>query len=233
MKSMKRLVAPALIFVALAAPAGAETRNLSGFRSVSAADRLTVEVSIGEAYAVEVTGSDASRIRTTIENDTLRIRDDDRPWFGASPRLDAHVRVTVPALEAVSAARGAELTAALAGSPCNDFEASAAMGGTTHITGAQCDDVSASAAMGGEVRLEGACRELSASAAMGGVVRADDLQCVTVDASASMGGDIRAFASQRYEASAAMGGAINVAGGGNAEDTSSVMGGSIRSTNRR
>lgn len=229
---MQRLFAPALIFLALAAPASAEMRNLSGFRSVGAADRVTVEVSIGDQYAVEVTGSDASRIRTSIDNDTLRIRDQRRPWFGASPRLDAHIRVTLPRLEGVSAARGAELTATLAGGACTDFEAAAAMGGVAHVTGAQCDDMSASAAMGGEVRMQGACNSLSASASMGGYVRADDLQCATVDASASMGGDIRAFASQRYEASAAMGGSINVAGGADAEDTSSVMGGSIRSSER-
>jgi hypothetical protein len=227
---MHRPLAPALIALTLAVPvAHAETRNLSGFDNVNAADRLTVAVAIGDGYRVEVTGSDAERIRTRIDGDTLRIEDSRRPWFGLSPRLDAHVRVTMPAVDGVAAARGAELVASLAGGSCIDFSVAAAMGGTAHVTGAQCDDVDASAAMGGEVTIEGACRELDVSAAMGGYVRAEDLQCATVDASASMGGDIRAFASQHYDASAAMGGAINVAGGANANDTSSVMGGEISS----
>lgn len=81
--------------------------------------------------------------------------------------------------------------------------------------------------MGGEVRLAGTCRTHDVSASMGGYVRADDLACLTVDASSSMGGDIRANASQSYEASAAMGGAVNVAGGAIARDTSTALGGSI------
>lgn len=224
---MLRLIAPILIVAALCAPAHAETRNLSGFRSVNAADRLTVAVAIGDDYAIEVTGRDASRVRTTVEDGELRIRDNDRPWFGPTPRLDAHVRVTLPRVEGVSASRGTELTAALAGGSCGDFSVAAAMGGSADVTGVQCSDVNVSAAMGGSVSIAGACRSLDVSAAMGGSVRADNLQCATVDASAAMGGDIDAFASQHYEASAAMGGDIDIAGGGEASDRNTVMGGSI------
>jgi len=226
---MNRLFAPALLALTLASPATAETRNLSGFDRVNAADRLTVAISIGENYSVEVTGSDAERVRTRIEGDTLRIQDARRPWFGRNPHLDAHVRITVPAIEGVAASRGAELVASLAGGACNDFSVAAAMGGTANVTGAQCDDVDAAAAMGGEISIAGTCNDLDASAAMGGYLRAQDLHCATVDASASMGGDIRAFASQHYDASASMGGSINVAGGANASDTATIMGGSVRS----
>jgi hypothetical protein len=227
---MKRLLAPALIALTLAVPgASAEVRNVSGFQHVNAADRLTVAVAIGDGYRVEVTGSDAERVRTRIDGDVLRIEDARRPWFGRSPRLDAHVRVTVPAIEGVAASRGAELVASIAGGSCNDFSVAAAMGGVARVEGAQCDDVDVAASMGGEVTIAGACQDLDASASMGGYVRAEDLQCATVDASAAMGGDIRAFASRSYDASAAMGGAINVAGGANASDTSSIMGGEISS----
>jgi hypothetical protein len=225
---MTRIFAPVLLALALAAPAAAETRDLSGFHQVSAQDRLTVEVTVGQGYSVEVTGADADRVRARLEGRTLRISDAHRSWFGRSRRLDAHVRVTTPSLEGVAAARGAELTATLAGA-CDDFSAAATMGGSARVQGARCDSMDASAAMGGELELAGACGSLSVSAAMGGLVRANELACATVNARAAMGGDIRANASQTYDASASMGGSVNVAGGATAGDTASAMGGSITS----
>ncbi|HJS80580.1 MAG TPA: DUF2807 domain-containing protein [Vitreimonas sp.] len=225
---MKRLIAPALIALALAAPAAAENRGLSGFRAVDAEDRITVTIAVGDSYAVDVTGSDAGRVRTRVDGRTLYIEDARRPLFGRSPRLDAHVRITAPAIESVSAARGAQLAANLAGGSCDDFSAAAAMGGAANVSGAQCNAVNTAASMGGEVRIAGACRSHDASASMGGYVRADELQCETVDASASMGGEVNAFASQTYDASASMGGAVDIAGGGHSSGSSTAMGGSIR-----
>lgn len=225
---MKRLIAPALIALALAAPAAADNRALSGFRAVDAEDRITVTIAVGDSYAVDVTGSDAGRVRTRVDGRTLYIEDARRPLFGRSPRLDAHVRITAPAIESVSAARGAQLAANLAGGSCDDFSAAAAMGGAANVSGAQCNAVNTAASMGGEVRIAGACRLHDASASMGGYVRADELQCETVDASASMGGEVNAFASQTYDASASMGGAVDIAGGGHSSGSSTAMGGSIR-----
>lgn len=226
---MNRLIAPALLVLALAGPAAAETRSVSGFRAVDAEDRLTVTLSIGNSYAVEVTGSDADRIRTRVRDGTLHIDDARRPWIGRNPPLDAQVRITAPSIESVSASRGAELAANLSGGACNDFSVVAAMGASANVTGAQCDTVSTTAAMGGNVRIAGACGSHDVTATMGAYVRAEDLACEIVDASASMGGEIRAFASRSYDASASMGGAISVAGDARSHDTNTAMGGSIRS----
>jgi hypothetical protein len=224
---MKRLVAIALLAGGLAGAAQAETRNLTGFSEVNASDRIQVEVAVGDAFSVEVTGADADRVRTRIDGKVLRISDARRPWFGASRRLDATVHVTAPRIEGVAAARGAELSATLSGE-CDDFSAAAAMGGSARVSGMACRTVDAAAAMGGELRLAGACEALDVTAAMGGEVRAADLQCRTVDASAAMGGGVHAYASERFDASAAMGGDINVAGEARRGDTSAAMGGSIR-----
>ncbi len=225
---MKRLIALVLLTTALTIPAAAETRDLSGFRAVDAEDQLHVTITLADRFSVEVTGADADRIRARVDGRTLYIDDARRPWFGRSPRLDAHVRITAPAIESVSAARGVQLDANIAGGACDTFNVSASMGGTASVTGAQCNEVSSSASMGGVVRIGGVCRIHDVSASMGGYVRANDMQCESVDASASMGGDIRAFASQSYDASAIMGGAVNVAGGGRASDTSTVLGGDVR-----
>lgn len=224
---MKRLIAPALIALVMSTPAGAETRAVSGFRSVQAEDGVTVTVAAGPSATVDVTGSHANRVRTRVSDGRLHIEDSRRPLFGRTVRPDAHVRVTAPAYEAISASRGAELSANLAGAACNDLSLAATMGASANISGVRCDDVSSAASMGGELRVAGSCNEHDASASMGGYVRAEELACETVDASASMGGDVRAFASRSYDASAAMGGAINVSGDASARDTSAVMGGSI------
>jgi hypothetical protein len=223
---MRHFLAAALLAGAFAGIAYAETRSLSGFTHVNAADRITVDVAVGETFSVEVTGADAERVRTRIDGRTLRISDANRPWFGRSPRIDATVRVTAPRIEGVAASRGAQLTAALSGE-CDDLSASAAMGGSARVSGVACRSVDASAAMGGELELAGSCEALSVSAAMGGAVGADQLQCRTVDASAAMGGMIDAYASERYDASAAMGGAISFSGDAGRGETSAAMGGSI------
>jgi hypothetical protein len=225
---MHRLIAPALLIAILAGPAAAETRALTGFDEVHASDKLRVEVTVGEAYAVEVDGADAGRVRTRIDGDELRISDARRPWIGSGRQLDAVVRVTMPEVRALAAARGAELRATLSG-PCDQLTAVAAMGATTEVEDLQCDSVEAAAAMGGTLRLAGTCRVLDATAAMGGNLRADRLQCETVDASAAMGGDVRAYASQSYDASAAMGGSVNVAGDASEREQSTAMGGSVTS----
>ena len=223
---MTRSAPIALLALAMAGAAYAETRDLRGFTEIEARDRITVEVAVGDQYSVQVTGSQADRVRTQVQGDRLRISDANRPWFGRSSRLDATVRVTAPRIESVAASRGAELTATMSGA-CDDFSAAAAMGGQTRVTGLECSTVDASAAMSGELEIAGACGQLSVSAAMGGSIHGADLRCRTVDASAAMGGAMRVYASERFDASAAMGGAISVAGEGARGDTSSSMGGSI------
>jgi hypothetical protein len=225
---MNRLLSPLLMgaVLVLSAPAAAETRSLSGFTSVNVADRVTVEIISGQAYSVEVTGSDAHRVRTRLEGRTLRITDANRPWLGEGPKLDAHIRITAPTISGVSAARGADVDATINGR-CNALEVAASMGGEADVAATGCATVDASAAMGGIMTLAGSCRAMSASASMGGLIRAESMQCETVDASASMGGDVRAFASRSYDASAAMGGAINVAGNPASRDVSTSLGGEV------
>jgi len=198
-----KLVAPALLALALALPAAAETRNHSGFDRISVTDRVRVEIAQGDRYSVDITGADAAQVRTRVERGELRISQRDRPWFG-NPQVNATVRVTVPELDSVAASRGAEVRA----------------------RNIRAGDFAVAASMGGEIQISGACRNLSASASMGGVVRADRFECVEADIAASMGGEAVVNASQRYDASASMGGAINVYGGARG-DIATSMGGAV------
>jgi hypothetical protein len=202
---MRTSLIAGLALVSLAGAASAETRNVSGFTGVSAADRIRVEVSVGPSYRVEVTGSDARRVSTRIDDGTLRIRRTNRPFWGGTPPIDATVRVTMPAVGNLSSSMGADLSA----------------------TGVNTRDISLAAAMGGELTVAGVCTTLDASVSMGGVIKAEGLQCRDADISASMGGEARVYASNRFDVSASMGGAVNVAGEGHATDVSLSMGGTL------
>jgi len=101
---MRTFALAAIGALALTGAAAAETRALSGFNGVAAADPIRVEIATGSAYAVEVTGGDAARVATQVEGDTLRIFQRNRPWFGGGRRLDASVRITMPEIDAISAA---------------------------------------------------------------------------------------------------------------------------------
>ena len=202
---MRTILVAGAAFIALTTGATAETRNVSNFTGVSAADRIIVEVAIGETYQVNVTGSDASRVATRIDDGTLVIRRTNRSFWGGTPPIDATVHITMPRVGNLTSTSGAELTAADVDT--RDLELTAAMGGTLHVSGV--------------------CTNLDVTASMGGTVRADNLHCRDADVSVSMGGDARVFATNRYDVNAAMGGSANVAGGGQSGDISTSMGGSV------
>lgn len=201
---MKRFVAATAVALLMAVPASAETRHLRGFDVVGVSDQIRVEITVGGDYAIEVTGRDAARVLTEVEDGTLKIRQRNRPWFG-SRHLDANVRITMPELESVAAARGAELTA----------------------TGVNAVAFEIAAAMGAEVRVSGTCRSLEAAAAMGATIEASALLCETADVAASMGGTAEVYASQTYEGAASMGGTIDISGDGASRGQSTAMGGTI------
>lgn len=224
---MREIMIASVALAAFTLPATAETRALSGFDAVNASGNYRVEVAVGDGFAVDVSGADAARIRTRVEDNLLKIEPARRAWFG-NPRYDAVVRVTLPRLEGVAAARGMTMTAT-AGGECPSFDAVAAMGAELSVTGIQCDAVDASAAMGAVLTMTGACETLNVSAAMGAAVRARDLHCESADISASMGADVVVYATASYDASAAMGADVRVAGGALQGDRSAAMGGSVSS----
>jgi len=202
---MRTTLITAAALMAFAGVANAEIRDLADFTGVSAADRIHVEVATGAAYRVEVTGSDADKVTTRIDDGTLIIRRTNRPLFGGTPPIDATVRVTLPRVENLASSRGAELTA----------------------TNVSADSMALAASMGGELNVSGTCGTVDAAVSMGGTIRAQDFQCQNANIAASMGGDARIFAANSFDAAASMGGSVNVAGGGRGDDIATSMGGSV------
>ncbi len=204
---MRVLFIASVALIALSSVAGAEVRNLTGFNSINTSDRIAVEVRQGDAYRVEVLGSDAQQVRTQLDGRALEIRQRNRPWFGGPRDIDARVIVTTPNIDGLAASRGASIRA-------EDIRAS---------------DISLAASMGGSIDISGECRALSAAASMGGSIDADSFECQTANISASMGGDAEVFASRTFNASASMGGAVRIEGNPQTGERTASMGGSISS----
>jgi len=202
---MHKLILAAAASVLLLGVASAETRNLSGFDGVYAGGRFDVSVTVGREYSVIITGPDADKLRTEIEDGVLKIEPRNSPWFGGEPRYNADVTITTPRLTSLVSARGAEVEA----------------------TNINTTNFTLVAAMGGAVRAAGTCESLDASAAMGGSLNASELRCVRADVSAAMGGEARVFASQSLDATASMGGSVRVDGAPAHTDISTSMGGGV------
>jgi len=203
---MRTELITAVAVMALAGAASADTRALSGFDGVSASDRIRVTVAVGESYSVDISGSDADKVATRVNDDnTLIIRRARRPLWGGTPPIDATVRVTMPHIESLASSRGAELSA----------------------SGVNTQSMSLAAAMGGELEVSGTCRSLDAAVSMGGVIDAVELHCENADVAASMGGEARVFASNRIDVAATMGGSVQLAGGAQVEDAALSMGGTL------
>ena len=222
---MLRIFAATAMALALAAPAFAENRNLSGFSNVGASGRFRVEVTQAETFAVSVDGRDAAQVETRVSGDRLRITQRGG-WFGLGRReLDALVRVSLPRVEGLAAAAGVEMNAEAIAS--DDIRLASAQGAELTVGDLRASDVSLAAAQGGLLNVAGACETVEASAAMGGVIDAERLDCANADASAAMGGVVEVHATQSVDASAAMGGVVSVSGAPQTRSASATMGGDI------
>jgi hypothetical protein len=200
---MKRLIVPAILALAMATPAAAEVRNLSGFTKVEASAGTDVTVVVGPAFRVEVTGPGADRIQTSVQGDTLHVRP--TPGFNWGPRPPSEIRVTMPTVTGLSASSGA------------DLEASGLNGG----------NVSLASSSGADLDASGTCGAVDASASSGADIDARRLVCTNGSADVSSGADIALNVTGTINVDASSGGGVLLFGGGNIGDVSLSSGGSL------
>ena len=168
----------------LVSAASAETRALNGFDSVSAAGRVEVEIVIGQAFGVELTGPRVDNVITRVEGGRLEIetRNNRGNWRGR----DAHVRITMPSLRALDVAAGAAV---------NAREVSAAAFALDVSSGATAD-------------VTGACESLTLDISSGANVRAGDFRCGDVRADASSGASATVYAANAIAVDASSGASL-------------------------
>ena len=203
---MKRLIVPAILALAMAGPAAAEVRNLSGFTKVEASAGTDVTVNVGLSFRVEVTGPGADRIQTTVHGDTLHVRP--TPGFHWGRRPPAEIRVTMPSISGLSASSGA------------DLEAAGLSGG----------DVSLESSSGADLEASGTCRAVSASASSGADIDARRLVCDSGSADVSSGADIVLHVNGTLNVDASSGGDVTAIGDPRLGDISLSSGGSLHRT---
>lgn len=189
---MKQAAFLALGVFALAGPAFAETRGLSGFTSVEAAGNVEVEVIQGDGFSVVVDDSRADRVLTHVRGDTLEI-DMRRNWSWFGSRPPGRVSVTMPEITALSAAAGS----------------------TVRAENVRADAISLDASSGADLIVSGTCNTLVADSSSGADLRARDLRCVNGSVESSSGADATVYLTGVVDVDASSGSDIRLLGGAN------------------
>lgn len=206
---MKIILAASVAVLALAGTASAEQRQLSGFTRVSANAGTDVEVVAGPAFRVDVSGRDATRVVTRVEDSTLIVEPVRGNWFQRGPR-DARVRVSMPRVDGLSASSGADLSA----------------------TGINSEAIELDSSSGADLRVSGRCGSFTADASSGSDIYAEDLRCENGSVDVSSGADARVFASGRLNVDASSGGGVVTYGNPGLGNVDLSSGGSVRRASR-
>ena len=197
------LAASAAVVLATAGVAHAEVRNLAGFTKVDANAGTDVQVTVGGAFRVEVTGRDAARIITRVQGDTLIVE----PVRGFSWRgRQANIRVTMPRVVGLSASSGADLIA----------------------TGVNGGAIALDSSSGADLQVSGTCASFTADASSGADIDARQLHCENGSVDVSSGADARVFASGRLDVGASSGGGVVAYGNPGIGNIDLSSGGSLR-----
>lgn len=200
---MRLILAASALVLASAGVAHAEVRNLAGFTKVDANAGTDVQVTVGGAFRVEVTGRDADRIVTRVQGDTLVVE----PVRGFSWRgRQANIRVTMPRVEGLSASSGADLVA----------------------TGVNGGAIALDSSSGADLRVSGTCASFTADASSGSDLDARQLRCESGSVDVSSGAGARVFASGRLDVDASSGGGVVAYGNPGIGNIDLSSGGSLR-----
>jgi hypothetical protein len=203
---MRLMLATSVLAVLAAAPAYAAPRNVTGFTSVEARAGTDVDVTIGGAFSVDVSGPDAERIITRVSDGKLIVE----PVRGTSSRRrNAQVHVTMPRVEGLASSSGADLVA----------------------RGVSGGAIALSASSGADLRVSGTCDTFSADASSGADLHAAELRCQNGNVSVSSGADARVYATGALNVDASSGGGVQALGGADIRNIELSSGGSFRNVN--
>lgn len=138
-----------------------ETRSVKGFTKIDASGAVSVEVSVGGSFSVEVSADDnlLANIKTEASGDTLKIYSADR----ISPKTPISIRVSMPKIE--------------------NFEVSGASSGIVSSVKADALELKASGAS--KIRIEGATDDLKAEISGASTLEADNLKAENAEVEAS------------------------------------------------
>jgi hypothetical protein len=192
LRPVLQIVLPLLLAACVAGSSGQDetkTYDVQGFNHISAATGVIVTLKQG-AFAVSAksTGGDLSHLRIELSGKQLKIANEGLLTLGHSPTYE--VTVAAPDVKELEAVAGAQLSAV-------DLNLS---------------DVKLLAAAGGIMKLSGTCWAANVDAAAGGIINASGLKCQSADIKAAAGGQVEITATDKANASAAVGGIVTISG---------------------
>jgi len=155
-----------------------EKRNASGFNKIDASGAVNVDVTIGSAFAVEVTTDDnlLANVKTEASGDTLKIFTED----SISPKTKINVKVSMPEIE--------------------NFEVSGASSG--NISNVKADDLELKASGASKIKIEGIAKELNADLSGASSLEAVNLKTENAKVEASGASKANVSATEDLDANA-------------------------------
>ena len=167
-----------------------ETYNLSGFEEISVSGAYDLDVTVGEAFSITVSGhaEEMENLKVEVKNGELHLGKVKNKRMKNTNGVQA--KITMPRLSAMSVAGVAEGT----------------------VTGIDAEDFELDIAGVGELRLSGTCQHLEADIAGVGEIKARDFKCEDVHVSLAGVGEAEVYASKSVDVSAMGVGEVNVWG---------------------
>jgi len=211
MKKSIAVLACALIFSG-AAQAASRTYDVESFDRVVVAAGIDVQIHQGSTFKVEATTSaeNFDDLEIARQGNQLRIDRPRRSWFMSWRRPKYEVRVTMPALRALTASSGAEVD--VRGAFRGDLVVKASSGSEITVQNVEGGAVTAQASSGSDLEIAGRCTTLKAHASSGADLHARGLRCETAEVRASSGSDVSLLVTQSVTGAASSGSGINVRG---------------------
>lgn len=230
---MRRQTILTAAILALALPASAETKtyDMDSFNKLSVSAGVTVIFEAGDTQSIVAENDDGNFDKLILKSsgDTLVVsRETSGGWFRRGKRQNYTVRISGPALTAVSASSGSQVNAS--GISGERVTLKTSSGAELDVTNIEAGDISLSASSGANLDAYGTCNSASLSSSSGATLDADEMVCTAVDASASSGSSVTGHAKESVSGSVSSGASLKVIGGATKVDVSRSSGGSVKVT---
>jgi phosphotransferase system HPr-like phosphotransfer protein len=205
-----------------------QTRSVSSFRGVKAAQGIDVYLKKGDKESVRVTvsGTRLDNVITEVSGSYLKIHMRDGNQRG---RIDVKVYVTYTKIEKLSASSAASILSdgTITG---DDLEISCSSAANIEVV-VDVNRLEASASSAGEIELKGQVKSLLAEVSSAGEIDAYDLEAQQVEVEASSAGSAKVSVANSLQARASSGGSIRYRGNPSKSMTNSSSGGSVKKSN--
>lgn len=203
----KFIIVASALFAGTAAQAAERSYELEEFTGVNVARGVKLSLTMGSpSISAQTDASDFSDLYVVVDDGVLEVRRKSAWASEEQNRLKYHVTVTAPSLDFLKASTGATLEA----------------------TDLQLNDVTVSLNTGAVINADGTCNTMTIKAHTGAEFEGRDLLCRSVFAKSRTGGIIDAYAAERANGRARLGGEITFYGNPKHRERGSFLGGEVR-----